>query len=115
MLWGPYQTFKELVASDPRCSPANPLFSKVDHPGIGSFVTAASPVGFSASPSPPPSPSPRLGQHTDEVLQTLTGLSSAEIETLRAASVLFLTGLMCLSATFLAIRKLRAADPADLF
>lgn len=33
----------------------------------------------------------------------------------RATGVLFLTGLMCLSATFLAVRKLRAADPADLF
>jgi 2-methylfumaryl-CoA isomerase len=88
VLWGPYQSFKELVASDPRCSPANPLFSEVDHPGIGSFITAASPVGFSASPSPPLSPSPRLGQHTDEVLQTLTGLSSAEIETLRAEGII---------------------------
>lgn len=33
----------------------------------------------------------------------------------RASGVLLLTGLMCLSATFLAIRKVRAADPADLF
>jgi putative ABC transport system permease protein len=37
------------------------------------------------------------------------------MEATRAGGVLFLTGLMCLSATFLAIRKLRAADPADLF
>lgn len=33
----------------------------------------------------------------------------------RALSVFLLTGLMCLSATFLAVRKLREADPADLF
>lgn len=37
------------------------------------------------------------------------------MEMSRALGVLFLTGLMCLSATFLAIRKLREADPADLF
>ncbi|MFL6536948.1 MAG: ABC transporter permease DevC [Chthoniobacterales bacterium] len=42
-------------------------------------------------------------------------LVPVSMEFSRAASVLFLTGLMCLSATFLAIRKLRAADPADLF
>lgn len=33
----------------------------------------------------------------------------------RAAGVFLLTGLMGLSATFLAMRKLRAADPAELF
>lgn len=37
------------------------------------------------------------------------------MEFTRAAGVLGLTGLMCLSATFLAVRKLRDADPADLF
>jgi len=33
----------------------------------------------------------------------------------RVISVLLLTSAMCLSATFLALRKLRRADPADLF
>jgi putative ABC transport system permease protein len=37
------------------------------------------------------------------------------MEPARAAGVLLLTLLMCLSATFLAVVKLRAADPADLF
>ena len=26
--WGPYQTFTELVERDPRCSTANPMFSR---------------------------------------------------------------------------------------
>jgi putative ABC transport system permease protein len=38
---------------------------------------------------------------------------SMEME--RVVSVAGLTALMCLSATFLAVRKLREADPADLF
>lgn len=42
-------------------------------------------------------------------------LVPVSMEFTRAAGVLLLTGLMCLSATFLAVRKLRAADPADLF
>jgi putative ABC transport system permease protein len=37
------------------------------------------------------------------------------MELTRVAGVSLLTGAMCLSATFLAVRKLRAADPADLF
>ena len=37
------------------------------------------------------------------------------MELSRVAGVFFLTAVMCLSATFLAVRKLRQADPADLF
>ena len=37
------------------------------------------------------------------------------MEPMRVAGVFFLTALMSVSGTFLAIRKLRAADPADLF
>lgn len=37
------------------------------------------------------------------------------MELTRVAGVLFLTAVMCVSATFLAVRKLREADPADLF
>jgi putative ABC transport system permease protein len=37
------------------------------------------------------------------------------MEITRVGGVLFLTAVMCLSATFLALRKLRQADPADLF
>jgi len=42
-------------------------------------------------------------------------LIPVSMEFTRAVSVFLLTGLMCLSATFLAVRKLRKADPADLF
>lgn len=42
-------------------------------------------------------------------------LVPVRMEPTRVASVLFLTTVMCLSATFLAVRKLREADPADLF
>jgi len=42
-------------------------------------------------------------------------LVPVSMEFTRAAGVLLLTTLMCLSATFLAVRKLREADPADLF
>jgi len=37
------------------------------------------------------------------------------MELSRIVSVAGLTALMCLCATFLAVRKLRRADPADLF
>jgi putative ABC transport system permease protein len=37
------------------------------------------------------------------------------MELTRVIGVFLLTSMMCLSATFLAIRKLRGADPAELF
>lgn len=77
--WGPYQTFAELVANDPRCSPANPMFADVEQPEIGTYLTPGSPIEFSADDRIPPAPAPRLGQHTDEVLGQILGLSAAEI------------------------------------
>jgi 2-methylfumaryl-CoA isomerase len=69
VLWGPYQTFKQLIAEDPRLSTANPMFSEVDHPGLGRFLTSGSPLRFSAAAPVDPRAAPTLGEHTDEVLQ----------------------------------------------
>ena len=76
--WGPYQTFSQLVADDPRCSTANPLFQAVDHPGLGEMLTPASPLYFSSAGRVPALPAPRLGEHTDEILAGL-GMSTTEI------------------------------------
>ena len=69
VLWGPYQTFKQMVAEDPRASTANPLFAEVEHPGLGSYLTAGSPLRFGAGGSVPPLPAPELGAHTLEVIR----------------------------------------------
>ncbi len=69
VMWGPYQTFKELVASDPRASAANPLFTDIDHPDLGAYPTPGSPLRFGAAGAAPPKPAPKLGEHTEEVLQ----------------------------------------------
>lgn len=77
--WGPYQTFAELVTTDPRCSTANPMFAEVDQPGIGTYLMPGSPLEFSAVERVLPAPAPQLGQHTDEILAGVLGLSGAEI------------------------------------
>lgn len=77
--WGPYQTFGELVANDPRCSVANPLFAPVTHPGIGTVLEARSPLRFEGLDLDDPAPAPRLGEHTDEILGECLGLSEIEI------------------------------------
>jgi 2-methylfumaryl-CoA isomerase len=77
--WGPYQTFRQLVETDARCSPANPMFSEVEQPGIGTYLMPANPLLFGAAERLPARRAPILGEHTDEVLGELLGLGDGEI------------------------------------
>jgi 2-methylfumaryl-CoA isomerase len=77
--WGPYQTFIELADQDPRCSVANPMFEEVDQPGIGTYLMPGSPLQFGAVDRVPVRRAPTLGEHTDEVLSDVLGLTGAEI------------------------------------
>jgi 2-methylfumaryl-CoA isomerase len=77
--WGPYQTFRQLLDDDWRCSVRNPMFSDIDQPGIGTVRAAGSPLTFSSLTRQPPSPAPRLGQHTDEILSDVLGLTATEV------------------------------------
>ena len=77
--WGPYQTITQLVQADPDCSTENPLFSRVQQPGIGDLLLPSHPAYFTALDSEPPRPAPQLGQHTEAILADTLGLSAAEI------------------------------------
>lgn len=77
--WGPYQTVRELVETDIDVSEDNPIFSLVDQPGIGRYLVPGQPMSFSAVTRLPAAPAPRLGQHTDEILADVLGLSDGEI------------------------------------
>ncbi len=75
--WGKYQTVKELVENDPACSTENPLFHKVQQPGIGETLTPCTPLNFDIGRLPA-QPAPALGQHTESVLLDDMGISSSE-------------------------------------
>lgn len=77
--WGPYQTFRQLAAEDWRCSTENPIFHQLDQPGIGDVLVPGSPIRDRSADQPTPAPAPLLGQHTDEVLAEILGLSDREI------------------------------------
>lgn len=77
--WGPYQSIAELVRNDPRVSTCNPLFAEIDTPGVGRHIAAGSVVRSAEVAAGRPLPAPLLGQHTDEVLADVLGLSGAEI------------------------------------
>ena len=77
--WSQFRSFAEAVHEDPDLSTDNPMFHMVDQPGIGRYPTPASPLAFSALDRKAPQPAPDLGEHTEEVLADVAGLSSGEI------------------------------------
>lgn len=79
VLWGPYRTFRQMLAEDPRASVANPMLERIVQPGIGSLMAAGSPLDFRALARRPIAPAPRLGEHTDHVLLDLLGLPEREV------------------------------------
>lgn len=81
--WGPYQTFQQMLQEDPRCSEANPMFKEIQQPRIGSYLVPGNPLEFSASPRQTPRPAPVLGEHTDEIVGSILGLSDSQIGRLR--------------------------------
>ena len=83
--WGRYQTFKQLVDDDPRCSVDGGLFQEVDQPQIGTYLSPGSPLAFDGALAAEPTPAPRLGEHTEEILADDLGLTTAEIGSLRAS------------------------------
>jgi 2-methylfumaryl-CoA isomerase len=85
--WGRYQSFRQLVAEDPRCSTESELFREVEQPGIGTYLSPGSPVAFDGRLPAEPAPAPRLGQHTDEILAERLGLTGAEIGALHDEGV----------------------------
>jgi 2-methylfumaryl-CoA isomerase len=63
------------------------VLAEVDQPGIGTLVSARSPVRLAAGYGEALA-APRLGQHTDEVLAEVLGLDEREIAQLHARDVI---------------------------
>lgn len=85
--WGPYQNIDELVSEDIDCSEDNPLFQTVNQPGIGEYLVPGQPLSFGATTREDIRPAPLLGEHTDEILAELLGLSDAAIGALHDKGV----------------------------
>lgn len=85
--WSRYQSLKQLVGDDPACSTANPMFSEIEQPGVGRLLAPGIPLDFEGEARIPPTPAPRLGQHTEAVLDELLGIDSAQFGRLRDRGV----------------------------
>jgi 2-methylfumaryl-CoA isomerase len=86
--WGRYQNVGELLASDPRVNVAtNPVFERIDTPGVGNHIAAGAAVRAPALARDCTTPAAPLGTHTDEVLHEVLRLDGAAIGKLHDAGV----------------------------
>jgi len=74
------------VFSDPQVLDRD-MVQEIVHPTAGSIKLVGVPVKFSETPGEVASPPPLLGQHTEEVLGRLLGLTAAEVAGLRKEGV----------------------------
>lgn len=84
--WGPYQPMSA-AAEDPRLIKGNPVFSDVIHPSGRTYPAAGFAGTIPQDVRAPARAASKLGQHTDEVLAQVLGLSSGEIARLHDAGV----------------------------
>ncbi len=77
--WGPYRTVRQALAEDADLSAANPLLQPLAQPGVGDYLAPVSPLAFSGVARVPIAPAPQLGQHTDEILLGVLGLSEGDV------------------------------------
>ena len=84
--WARYRSFRQTVEEDPDCSPDNPMFSMVEHPGLGAYLTPGTPAAFSDLDRTAPSRAPSLGENTDEILAEI-GYDAGEIARLHDGSI----------------------------
>lgn len=83
---GPINTVDQ-VFQDPQVLHRG-MVQEVEHPTAGRVKLVGIPVKFSATPGEITLPPPLLGQHTDEVLTKLLGMSTTELDSLRADGVI---------------------------
>lgn len=84
--WGAYQPL-EAALDDPRLFKGNPVFEDIRHPSGLSYPAPGAMATIPQDVRGEVRPAPRLGQHTDEVLAEVLGMSSVEIAKLHDGGV----------------------------
>jgi 2-methylfumaryl-CoA isomerase len=86
--WGPYRTVREALHEDARLSTANPIFERINTPGVGRHLAAGTALRLVDEPRGSPVAAPVLGADTDAVLLDVLGLDSAALGRLHDAGII---------------------------
>lgn len=87
VLWSPYQALGTALKHDPRLSLDRALFSLLEHPSGLSYPAPGAAATFRDAERQPVVRAPRMGEHTDQVLEQVLGMSSARIGELHDAGL----------------------------
>lgn len=79
LTWSEFRSVREAMSVDPDLSTDNPMFSVVNHPETGTYMTPAHPASFGRAPCESAKAAPVLGAHTEEILADIVGLGSGKI------------------------------------
>ena len=83
---GPLNNLRDALVDDPQSKDQQTVVT-VEHPGYGDVSMLGSPLQFDGSKLPVNLPAPRLGEHTDEILE-LIGIQKDTADELRQRGVL---------------------------
>jgi 2-methylfumaryl-CoA isomerase len=86
--YGAYQTMRD-AARDPELVGNNPMFGVAANPSELTYPAAGSLASIPQLDRAPPQPAPRLGAHSDEILERVLGLSSGQIAALHDKGLVF--------------------------
>ena len=84
--WNPYQSMLE-AARDPKLVVDNPVFATLPQKSGLPYPVSGAPATIPQAQRSTPRRAPHLGEHTDEILATVLGLSDGEIARLHDAAL----------------------------
>ncbi len=79
LTWSRFRTIKEAVHENKDQFEKNPLFEKMMQPNIGEYLVPRHAVSFSGCDTLPAQIAPELGAHTEEILETVLGMTTGEM------------------------------------
>lgn len=85
--YGPYQTMKE-AARDPALVGDNPIFSTPENPSGQHYPAAGAMASIPQLERQPAAAAPRLGEHTDEILEAVLGLPPSSVAALHDQGII---------------------------
>jgi 2-methylfumaryl-CoA isomerase len=85
--WATYQSLREAVSGDARLFSGNPIFETISNPSGLRYPASGTAATVSGVARTPVIAAPRLGEHTDQVLAGILGLSEGEIGRLHDAGI----------------------------
>lgn len=78
----------EQVVHDPHIAGARQMFVDIEHPVAGKLTVTGPHIKMSATPPCVRTPSPALGQHNQEILGSMLGLTNEQIQALKAEGII---------------------------